>query len=63
MGGDSPQNCQFGNLGCNASRGPDCTWGDFYLTKSFALNERLKLRVEAELFNIFDHPNLACHQL
>ena len=34
-GGDSPQNCQFGNLGRNALRGPDFVWNDFYLTKWF----------------------------
>ena len=34
-GGDSPQNCQFGNLGRNALRGPDFFWNDFYLTKWF----------------------------
>lgn len=32
-GGDNPQNCQFGNLGRNALRGPDFFWNDFYLTK------------------------------
>ena len=37
-GGDSPQNCQFGNLGRNALRGPDFLWSDFYLTKWFALD-------------------------
>ena len=54
---DNPQNCQFGNLGRNASRGPDFVWSDFYLAKWFALNEKLKLRAEGEFFNIFNHPN------
>jgi len=44
-GGDSPQNCQFGNLGRNALRGPDFLWSDFYLTKWFPLTERVKLRL------------------
>ncbi len=57
IGEDSPQNCQFGNLGRNALRGPDFTWSDFYLTKWFALNERMKLRVEAQFFNVFNRPN------
>jgi hypothetical protein len=57
IGGDTPQNCQFGNLGRNALRGPDFTWSDFYLTKWFMLNERFKLRVEAQFFNVFNHPN------
>jgi hypothetical protein len=56
-GGDSPQNCQFGNLGRNALRGPDFLWSDFYLTKWFPLTERVKLRVEGQFFNVFNHPN------
>ena len=56
-GGDSPQNCQFGNLGRNALRGPDFFWTDFYLTKWFPVTERVKLRLEAQFFNILNHPN------
>jgi hypothetical protein len=56
-GGDSPQNCQFGTLGRNALRGPDFSWSDFYLTKWFALRERVKLRLEGQFFNLFNHPN------
>jgi len=58
-GGDSPQNCQFGNLGRNALRGPDFFWNDFYLTKWFPLSEHVKLRIEAQFFNVFNHPNFA----
>ena len=53
------KNCQFGDLGRNALRGPDFLWSDFYLTKWFRLSERLKLRVEAQAFNVFNHPNFA----
>ena len=56
-GGDSTANCQFGNLGRNALRGPDFTWSDFYLTKWFPLAEHVKLRLEAQFFNVFNHPN------
>jgi len=56
-GGDSPQTCQFGNLGRNALRGPQFVWSDFYLTKWFSLNERLKLRLEGQFFNLFNHGN------
>ena len=59
LGGDSAKNCQFGNLGRNALRGPDFTWSDFYLTKWFSLGEKVKLRLEAQAFNIFNHPNFA----
>jgi len=58
-GGNNAQNCQFGDLGRNALRGPDFAWGDFYLTKWFTLREHLKLRVEAQAFNLFNHPNFA----
>jgi hypothetical protein len=58
-GGDGPQSCQFGNLGRNALRGPDFLWSDFYLTKWFPLSEHLKLRIESQFFNVFNHPNFA----
>ena len=56
-GGDSPQNCQFGSLGRNSLRGPDFVWSDFYLTKWFPLKEHVRLRFDAQLFNLFNHPN------
>ena len=58
-GGDNPQNCQFGDLGRNALRGPDFLWSDFYLTKWFPLTEHVKLRFEGQFFNVFNHPNFA----
>jgi hypothetical protein len=57
VGGDSVKDCQFGNLGRNLLRGPDFTSSDLYITKWFALNERVKLRIEAQFFNVFNHPN------
>jgi hypothetical protein len=54
---DNPQTCQFGTSGRNAFRGPNFFWSDFYLTKYFALTERLKLRFEGQFFNVFNHPN------
>jgi hypothetical protein len=56
-GGDSPQNCQFGNLDRNSLRGPDFLWSDFYLTKWFPVTEHVKLRLEGQFFNVFNHPN------
>jgi len=58
-GGDSPQNCQFGNLARNALRGPDFVWNDFYLTKWFHITEHTKLRFDAQFFNVLNHPNFA----
>jgi hypothetical protein len=56
-GGNSPVNCQFGNLGRNALRGPDFVWSDLYLTKWFQLSEHVKLRIDGQFFNVFNHPN------
>jgi hypothetical protein len=58
-GGDSPHDCQFGNLARNALRGPDFVWNDFYLTKWFPVTEHVKLRFDAQFFNVFNHPNFA----
>ncbi len=58
-GDDSAQNCQFGNLGRNALRGPNFFWSDFYITKWFPLSERVKLRFDTQFFNVFNHPNFA----
>ncbi len=56
-GGDNAQTCQFGNLGRNALRGPQFFWSDLYLTKWFQLTERVKLRIDGQFFNVFNHPN------
>jgi len=56
-GGDSAATCQFGSLGRNALRGPQFFWSDFYLTKWFQLSERVKLRIDGQFFNVFNHPN------
>jgi Carboxypeptidase regulatory-like domain len=56
-GGDSAQTCQFGNIGRNALRGPQFFWSDFYITKWFPLTERVKLRIDGQFFNVFNHPN------
>jgi hypothetical protein len=63
LGGDSPETCEFGSSGRNAFRGPDFFWSDFYLTKSFPLSERVKLRFEAQFFNVFNHPNFGLPSL
>ena len=63
VGGDTPQTCQFGSLGRNALRGPNFFWSDFYLTKWFPLTERVKLRLEGQFFNVFNHPNFGLPSL
>ena len=59
LGGDSQENCQFGDLGRNALRGPDFVWSDFYITKWFSLTERVRMRFDVQAFNVFNHPNFA----
>ncbi|MES1258919.1 MAG: hypothetical protein ABUS51_10830, partial [Acidobacteriota bacterium] len=56
-GGDSPSGCQFGNLGRNALRGPAFTWSDLYVTRWFTLADHVKLRIDGQFFNLFNHPN------
>jgi hypothetical protein len=58
-GGDTPANCQFGDLGRNSLRGPDFFWSDLYVTKHFRLGDRLTLRMDGQFFNVFNHPNFA----
>lgn len=58
-GSGTAENCQFGDLGRNALQGPQFFWSDFYLTKWFPLTERVKLRFDAQFFNVFNHPNFA----
>jgi hypothetical protein len=58
-GGDSAANCQFGDLGRNALRGPDFVWSDLYLTKWFRVTESMKLRFDTQFFNVLNHANFA----
>ncbi|HVN04742.1 MAG TPA: carboxypeptidase regulatory-like domain-containing protein [Bryobacteraceae bacterium] len=58
-GGDTPLNCQFGDLGRNSLRGPGFFWSDLYVTKRFELGERLRLRLDGQFFNVLNHPNFA----
>ncbi len=57
VGGDNPANCQFGNVGRNALRGPLFTSSDLYITKSFNFTEKLRFRIDGQFFNVFNHPN------
>jgi Carboxypeptidase regulatory-like domain/TonB dependent receptor len=46
-----------GNMGRNIFRGPRFTNWDFSLTKLWKLNERFKLQLRGEFFNILNHAN------
>ena len=58
-GGDNAKDCQFGNLGRNALRGPLSRGATSTSRNRFALTERLKLRFDTQFFNVFNHPNFA----
>ena len=56
---DNPTICQFGNSGRNSVRGPHFTYSDMYITKTFPIREGITLRIDAQMFNAFNHPNFA----
>ena len=63
-GGTSDTNClpgtrHFGTLGRNGLRGPAFKEFNFTLQKSTSIGERAKFVVEADFFNIFNHPNFS----
>ena len=58
-GGDSPANCQFGDSGRNSVRGPHYTSSDINITKRFRIREGITFRLDAQMFNAFNHPNFA----
>ena len=49
----------FGNLGRNTFRGPFQQNWDFSAGKWFAVTEKQRLRITADFFNLFNHPNFA----
>jgi hypothetical protein len=56
---DNPAICQFGNSGRNSVRGPHFTDSDINITKTFPIRDGIKLRIDTQLFNAFNHPNFA----
>ena len=48
----------FGNAGRNIVEGPGYRNVNASLVKNTALGERLSLQLRAEVFNLFNHPNL-----
>jgi hypothetical protein len=58
-GGNSIADCQFGDSGRNTVRGPHFTNSDLYLTKSFSIRDGVTLRLDAQMFNAFNHANFA----
>jgi hypothetical protein len=47
----------FGNMGRNTFRGPSFREWDFSISKIWKLNERIRMQLRGEFFNILNHPN------
>jgi hypothetical protein len=47
-----------GNLGNGAVRSPGSWTADLNLSRNFALTERLRLQIRADMFNALNHVNL-----
>jgi hypothetical protein len=58
-GSTCTSNQHFGNLGRNAFVGPNYRNLDFALAKDTKLTERLAMQFRVNVYNIFNHPNLA----
>ncbi|MGD0154767.1 MAG: carboxypeptidase regulatory-like domain-containing protein [Terracidiphilus sp.] len=56
---DNPSICQFGGSGRNSVRGPHFTYSDINISKSFPIRDGIKLRIDGQMFNAFNHPNFA----
>jgi len=54
-----PGTWHFGSLGRNALRGPGYHNVDFSIFKDTEINEKLRIQLRAEIFNIFNHPNFS----
>jgi hypothetical protein len=59
VGGDSPATCQFGTIARNSVRGPRFFWSDLHVTKRMGTIGRTAVRVEVQIFNLFNRANFA----
>ncbi len=55
----APANGTWGNAGTGILIGPHTFSGDFSVSKNFPIRESMTLQFRAEMFNVFNHPNLA----
>jgi hypothetical protein len=54
---DDPYESIYGSLGRNTFRGPFQVRFDMDLAKEFVLNDRFRLRLNFDAFNLFNHPD------
>lgn len=50
--------CQDGNLARNFFRSPGFNWSDLFISRRFRIAEQMSLKVEAQLYNFLNHPNM-----
>ena len=51
-----PQIAQFGNIHRNQFTGPGEFFSDMSIFKNFSITEQVKAQIQAEFFNVFNHP-------
>jgi hypothetical protein len=54
-----PSTFHFGSLGRNSLPGPGYRNFDLSIFKTTSINEKVRVQLRAEVFNIFNHPNLS----
>jgi hypothetical protein len=59
----APAPGNFGNSGRNIFRGPGFREWDFSIAKIWKFNERVKMQLRGEFFNILNHPNFDAFSL
>ena len=59
----APAPGNFGNSGRNIFRGPGFRQWDFSIAKIWKFNERVKMQLRGEFFNILNHPNFDAFSL
>jgi len=56
---DNAQTCQYGAGSRNNVFGPGLIWTDMFISKNFNITERVKLRIDGQFYNAFNHMNPA----
>ena len=54
---DNAQTCQYGGGARNNVFSPGLIWTDMFISKNFNITERLKLRIDGQFYNAFNHMN------
>lgn len=55
--GPNAADCQFPATNAYHLFGPGFEWTNFFLTKNFQITEGMRFRLDAQAYNLFNHPN------